>query len=81
MVSFQSPFSEAELLNNQTKIVSGPETDSKKRKCHDDAEADEILPCKYSKAAKSFSDVELHLGTPLPSEWQRCLDIQVRTPS
>ncbi|XVF64774.1 hypothetical protein PTKIN_Ptkin09bG0193700 [Pterospermum kingtungense] len=53
-----------------------PELDnlSKKRKVEDNEETSE----KRSKAesTKSVFDMELHLETPLPLEWQRCLDIQ-----
>ncbi|KAK9742598.1 hypothetical protein RND81_03G184800 [Saponaria officinalis] len=85
MVSFQTPFLE---LNTQSKTILDSDTNSKKRKWDDvDTGAAEVLvPFKGwlnsktgstpAKATKPFSDIELHLESPLPSEWQRCLDIQ-----
>ncbi|KAH9624468.1 hypothetical protein KSS87_008158 [Heliosperma pusillum] len=76
MVSFQTPF----LQLNQRKILLEMDSNSKKRKWDDDVGvgAEEVLPFKQwmKPTAKTFSDIELHLETPLPSEWQRCLDIQ-----
>ncbi|KAL9234259.1 hypothetical protein vseg_009147 [Gypsophila vaccaria] len=85
MVSFQTPFLE---LSSQRKTILESDSSSKKRKWDDDdTRAPEVrVPYKgwmspkagstAAKATKSFSDIELHLETPLPSEWQRCLDIQ-----
>ncbi|KAL2893827.1 Protein KIBRA [Bienertia sinuspersici] len=83
MVSFQTTFTH---LNDHRDTVSdsdqdGSNSNNLKRKW-DYAKDEEILPYKhwktYPKAftSKPFSDIELHLETPLPSEWQRCLDIQ-----
>ncbi|KAL6179893.1 hypothetical protein ACLB2K_046564 [Fragaria x ananassa] len=77
MVSFQAqPLSP----NQKRSITDDSENSCKKRKWDDPfpflelekrskPAADQIRP-------KSFFDVELHLETPLPLEWQRCLDIQ-----
>ncbi|XP_021775258.1 uncharacterized protein LOC110739112 [Chenopodium quinoa] len=88
MVSFQTSFLQ---LNDQRKPISETTDDSKnnmKRKWNDTEDEEEvILPYKHWRnpkaataiaafASKSFSDIELHLETPLPSEWQRCLDMQ-----
>ncbi|XP_074280137.1 uncharacterized protein LOC141605324 [Silene latifolia] len=88
MVSFQTPFLEL----NQRKTTLESDTNSKKRKWDHDPKADheDILPFKHwmnhkgsvpatasaTTTTRYFSDIELHLETPLPSEWQRCLDIQ-----
>uniref|UniRef100_A0A803N0M9 Uncharacterized protein n=1 Tax=Chenopodium quinoa TaxID=63459 RepID=A0A803N0M9_CHEQI len=83
MVSFQTSFLQ---LNDQRKPISETTDDSKnnmKRKWNDTEDEEEvILPYKHWRnpkaataiaafASKSFSDIELHLETPLPSEWQR----------
>jgi len=85
MVSFQTLFPKL----NQQKMIIGQDHDdesemisnSKKRKWDDfEAEVDhESWKNSKPPTTKSliFDDIELHLETPLPSEWQRCLDIQV----
>ncbi|PRQ21419.1 putative WW domain-containing protein [Rosa chinensis] len=77
MVSFQAQ----PLSPNQKKSILDTEISSKKRKWDDPFPFVEQLLEKRPKPAdqirpKSFFDVELHLETPLPLEWQRCLDIQ-----
>ncbi|CAO2834371.1 unnamed protein product [Amaranthus hypochondriacus] len=85
MVSFQAPF--LQLIDQKNMISETDERNSKnvKRKWNETQEDEIILPFKHWKNPKpnfpstkssSFTDVELHLETPLPSEWQRCLDIQ-----
>ncbi|KAL5846814.1 hypothetical protein ACOSQ3_010338 [Xanthoceras sorbifolium] len=74
MVSFQAhPLS----LNSRNTI---PEFDnsSKKRKWDEAVPGDHQTLDKKAKAenTKSIFDIELHLETPLPLEWERCLDIQ-----
>ncbi|KAH9623981.1 hypothetical protein KSS87_010099 [Heliosperma pusillum] len=84
MVSFQTTFLEL----NQRKTTLESDSISKKRKWDHDPQAEDILPFRQwmnhkgvpstatVTTTKYFSDIELHLETPLPSEWQRCLDIQ-----
>ncbi|GMI82851.1 hypothetical protein like AT1G78170 [Hibiscus trionum] len=54
------------------------ENSSKKRKLEDSQDDLEETSDKRSKpeSMKSMFDMELQLETPLPLEWQRCLDIQ-----
>ncbi|XP_058096798.1 protein CURLY FLAG LEAF 1-like [Magnolia sinica] len=66
MVSFQSSISLRER-----KPFADSECTSKKRKW-DDREREEDP----TKESKTMLDIELHLETPLPLEWQRCLDLQ-----
>nr|XP_043618093.1 uncharacterized protein LOC122589837 [Erigeron canadensis] len=37
---------------------------------------DDLLSSKIKNSKKSLLDTELHLETPMPLEWQRCLDIK-----
>lgn len=82
MVSFQTPFTHLKDQRNTISESDQDRSNSKNMKRKWDCTKDEpILPYKHWKnpkalAPKSFSDVELHLETPLPSEWQRCLDMQ-----
>ncbi|KAL5559002.1 hypothetical protein UlMin_035213 [Ulmus minor] len=75
MVSVQAP-----LSPKQSKAIPEQENSSKKRKF--ELEYDfgyEQIFGKRSNSAESkkfLSGMELQLETPLPSEWQRCLDIQ-----
>ncbi|KAJ4701330.1 WW domain-containing protein [Melia azedarach] len=71
MVSFQAPISP-----NSRKTNAEFDNFSRKRKL-EELEGEETLD-KRSKAesTKSIFDIELHLETPLPLEWERCLDIQ-----
>ncbi|KAL9247649.1 hypothetical protein vseg_021060 [Gypsophila vaccaria] len=81
MVSLQIPFIQ---LNQRNTILEseGNNNSNKKRKWDHDPETEDILhykqwmstPTATATAAKSLFDVNLE--TPLPSEWQRCLDIQ-----
>ncbi|PON61555.1 WW domain containing protein [Parasponia andersonii] len=74
MVSVQAP-----LSPNQRRAIPEPKNPSRKRKWEGlPFDYEEQVFEKRSKAeSKNFmSDIELHLETPLPSEWQRCLDIQ-----
>ncbi|EOY16011.1 hypothetical protein QUC31_000841 [Theobroma cacao] len=73
MVSIQAPLSPDMRKTTPDQL----ENSSKKRKL-DEPQGDEETFEKRSKAAstKSVFDMELHLETPLPLEWQRCLDIQ-----
>ncbi|GAB2271233.1 hypothetical protein Dimus_006075 [Dionaea muscipula] len=79
MVSFQSPFSSSKDQRNLISLLeeSSSSTNKKRRRVDDDlsTEAEEILD-NHRRKPKSFSDLGLHLDSPLPSEWQRFLDIQ-----
>ncbi|XP_042490394.1 uncharacterized protein LOC122070327 [Macadamia integrifolia] len=71
MVSFQTPVSP-----NQRKMIPQIENSPKKRRWEEVEEAKEDLEKNSRRTSKLF-DIELHLEQkPLPSEWQRCLDIQ-----
>lgn len=48
---------------------------SKKRKWEDEISSDETKPQK-AKTMTTLFGTQLHLETPLPLEWQRCLDIK-----
>ncbi|KAF4394866.1 hypothetical protein CsatB_008361 [Cannabis sativa] len=81
MVSVQAP--------NQRKVIT-PEaknnSSQNKRIRWEDHDPDDQLPFNFEKnynnkrskndLLMAAHDIELHLETPLPSEWQRCLDIQ-----
>jgi hypothetical protein len=72
MVSFQALPSP-----NGKKLIPGLDDSSKKRKW-EDPQTEGILEKRSNpESRKSFCEIELHLETPLPLEWQRCLDIQV----
>lgn len=76
MISFQAPLSPSDMIG---KTIPEFDNSSKKRKLEEDSQGDhEETSEKRSKAEsiKSVFDMELHLETPLPLEWQRCLDIQ-----
>ncbi|KAF5461878.1 hypothetical protein F2P56_017939 [Juglans regia] len=64
------------LSPNPRKAIPELENLSKKRKL-EGSKAEQIFE-KQSKmeSTTSILDIELHLETPLPLEWQRCLDIQ-----
>ncbi|KAJ8772096.1 hypothetical protein K2173_027273 [Erythroxylum novogranatense] len=72
MVSFETP-------HTPNGRVAIPELDnfSKKRKL-EDPQTEGFLEKRWrsSDTMRSTFDIELHLDTPLPMEWQRCLDIQ-----
>ncbi|KAH0989240.1 hypothetical protein GBA52_000723 [Prunus armeniaca] len=81
MVSFQAH----PLSPNQKKAITESENSSKKRKWddepydgHDHDQVEQIFEKRWKplNTAKSLFDIELHQETPLPLEWQRCLDIQ-----
>ncbi|KAK1263434.1 hypothetical protein QJS04_geneDACA011923 [Acorus gramineus] len=76
MLSLQTTFS-----SKEGKVFHGLHNSSKKRRWgeRDEGEIDDSI--KAWKMLKSDGlrrdiDIELHLETPLPLEWQRCLDIQ-----
>ncbi|GMI90951.1 hypothetical protein like AT1G78170 [Hibiscus trionum] len=75
MISFEVPLSPPDMIRN---TVPEFENSSKKRKLEDSHDDHEETSDKRSKleSMKSMFDMELHLETPLPFEWQRCLDIQ-----
>ena len=75
MVSFQASLS----LDMRKTTTLELENSSKKRKLEEPLGDEETNFEKRSKAesTRSVFDMELHLETPLPLEWQRCLDIQV----
>lgn len=76
MVSFH-----ATLLPTSTMIHDCDEDSSNKRKREGSLQVQDFLddhPLSKNKYSKSSElDTELHLETPMPSEWQRCLDIKV----
>ncbi|KAJ9166595.1 hypothetical protein P3X46_021321 [Hevea brasiliensis] len=76
MVSLQAPTSP----NGRKTTIPELDISSKKRKWDDEpAQITEGIFEKRSKPpeiTKSFFEIELQLETPLPLEWQRCLDIQ-----
>ena len=76
------PFQAHPLSPNNTRKTAIPDHEfdisSKKRKWDDKAlPADHHDHQTLDKTTKSIFDIELHLETPLPLEWERCLDIQV----
>ncbi|KAK9023529.1 hypothetical protein V6N11_003747 [Hibiscus sabdariffa] len=76
MITFHAPLSPPDMIGN---TIPEFENSSKKRKLEDSSHDDhEETSDKRSKpeSMKSMLDMELHLETPLPLEWQRCLDIQ-----
>ncbi|XP_022766388.1 uncharacterized protein LOC111311276 [Durio zibethinus] len=76
MVSFQAPLSPPDMIR---KTIQELENSSKKRKLEEPQEGDreETFEKRWkAESTKSMFDMELHLETPLPLEWQRCLDIQ-----
>lgn len=73
MVSFQTPLSP----DPTRPIVSEFENLSKKRKWEKTGTEEVFKLQSKAKSTKSIFDIELQLETPLPLEWQRCLDIQV----
>ncbi|RVW56020.1 hypothetical protein CK203_093342 [Vitis vinifera] len=72
MVSFQTPLSP----DPTRPIVSEFENLSKKRKWEKTGTEEVFKLQSKAKSTKSIFDIELQLETPLPLEWQRCLDIQ-----
>ncbi|KAK0577106.1 hypothetical protein LWI29_027856 [Acer saccharum] len=75
------PFQAHPLSPNNTRKTAIPDHEfdisSKKRKWDDKAlPADHHDHQTLDKKTKSIFDIELHLETPLPLEWERCLDIQ-----
>ncbi|XP_065847117.1 protein CURLY FLAG LEAF 1 [Euphorbia lathyris] len=65
--------------------LDGSSNNNNKRKWNDDVESFQSEEALFRKrfrspevvgATKSFFEIELQLETPLPFEWQRCLDIQ-----
>lgn len=74
MVSFHT-----QLIPNQRKSITPEfEDSSKKRKLEDEPKEEEFFEKRFKpqSMSKSIFDIELHLETPLPFDWQRCLDIQ-----
>lgn len=66
------------LTPNERKAIPEFENSSKKRKW-DKPKVEEEFGKRFKPAEsdKTIFDIELHLETPLPFDWQRCLDIQV----
>ncbi|GMH31390.1 hypothetical protein Nepgr_033233 [Nepenthes gracilis] len=71
MVSFQQLLS----LNRRDKVSDFENSSNGKKRTRDDTEAEET-PATKRRNCKFFTDLQLNLETPLPSEWQRFLDIQ-----
>ncbi|CAA7401683.1 unnamed protein product [Spirodela intermedia] len=86
MVSLQGALSPRERRACPTSRPGASPTSSRKRKWEEGEGEGEGLPKELKlwndgggdsgSAAVASSDVDLHLDTPLPPEWQRCLDIQ-----
>ncbi|GAB2290618.1 hypothetical protein Dimus_024898 [Dionaea muscipula] len=81
MVSFQSPFSFSEEQRSMISVFedssSSSSSTNKKRNREDDTEAEQVLNNVHKRNhPKSFYDLGVHLESPLPSEWQRFLDIK-----
>lgn len=75
MVSLQAALSAEE--KEYSNLENSPPM---KRKREDSEERDDdnsAKELKSSSAKDTTLDIELHLDTPLPLEWQRCLDIKV----
>ncbi|KAK9047443.1 hypothetical protein V6N11_053287 [Hibiscus sabdariffa] len=72
MISFRAPLSPPDMIRN---TIPEFENSSKKRKLEDDHEETSDKRSK-PESMRSMFDMELQLETPLPVEWQRCLDIQ-----
>ncbi|KAL8167068.1 hypothetical protein V2J09_008567 [Rumex salicifolius] len=74
MVSFQASLSLKNLDQQRTISYLEPDPSKKRKWNHLDDPYDHYHnhPC----TIKPSSAIDLHLETPLPSEWQRCLDIQ-----
>ncbi|XP_071709905.1 uncharacterized protein [Rutidosis leptorrhynchoides] len=74
MVSFNGS-----LLPTST-MIQDSEDYSKKRKIDESSRSKDIIDdlslSKNKYLRRSVLDTELHLETPMPSEWQRCLDIK-----
>lgn len=87
MVSLQGALSPRERRACPTSRPSASPPSSRKRKWEEGEGEGEHRPKELKlwndgggdgrSAAAASSDVDLHLDTPLPPEWQRCLDIQV----
>lgn len=75
MVSLHTPLSPTRTRM----MIPDFENSSKKRKWEESSQPEEAIHTQPSKTKnmKSMFDTELHLETPLPLEWQRCLDIEV----
>ncbi|EXB97551.1 hypothetical protein L484_003395 [Morus notabilis] len=73
MVSLQSP-----LSPDRRKPSPDSENSLQKRKWEDPFDyREQVFEKRYKAEGQNFmAGIELHLETPLPSEWQRCLDIQ-----
>ena len=74
MVSLQPPLSP----DRRTAILEF-ENLSKKRKLEEPQTEQFFEKRSKGEGTKSVLDIELQLESPLPLEWQRCLDVQVRT--
>ncbi|XP_044512168.1 uncharacterized protein LOC123230112 [Mangifera indica] len=71
MVSFQAP------IFSDSRSKPNTEFDHlSKRKREDVLEGEETFNKRAKQTMKSIFDTDLHLETPLPLEWERCLDIQ-----
>ncbi|XP_052190558.1 protein CURLY FLAG LEAF 1 [Diospyros lotus] len=72
MVSLQAPLSPTPRIP-----IPGPENSSRKRKW-EEQRVTELLdkPFEQSQPSNSIFDTELNLETPLPMDWQRCLDVK-----
>ena len=72
MVSLQPP-----LSPDRRKEIPQFENSSKKRKLEESQSEQFFEKISKAEGTKSIFDIEQHLETPLPLEWQRCLDVQV----
>ncbi|KAK1278330.1 hypothetical protein QJS04_geneDACA019664 [Acorus gramineus] len=73
MVSLQTA-----LSSKEGKVFHGLANSSKKRKSRDsdEGDVDDFMKASKHDVSSHIVDVDFHLETPLPLEWQRCLDIQ-----
>ncbi|XP_072984881.1 uncharacterized protein [Typha latifolia] len=76
MVSLQAALS----LEEKKPCVNLENPISKKRRREDEEKSDVVIfssrEAKTARGERANSDIELNLETPLPLEWQRCLDIK-----
>lgn len=75
MVSFHTT-----QVPTQRNVFPNIEDLSKKRKWDDELKAEDQISYEKPQKAKTMTSLfgtQLHLETPLPLEWQRCLDIKV----
>lgn len=77
MISIQNS-----LSLEERKTFSNSNNSSKKRKWQSEEGGEDDCSTKVidpeAKSTEPTLDIDLHLETPLPIDWQRCLDLQVK---